>query len=82
MPAGIISATRPNSVFDNTSMMAALVGVSMPVFWLGLMLIFLFGVALAWLPISARLSVEVHLARITGLHLVDALLTEIGRAHV
>ncbi|MEW6398619.1 MAG: ABC transporter permease [Bacillota bacterium] len=72
---GVIAAVRQYSVWDNLSMVVAVAGVSMPVFWLGLMLIFLFGVALAWLPISARLSVEVHLARITGLHLVDALLT-------
>lgn len=50
VPAGIISATRPNSVFDNTSMMAALVGVSMPVFWLGLMLMLLFAYYLRLLP--------------------------------
>ncbi|MDI6894322.1 MAG: ABC transporter permease [Bacillota bacterium] len=72
---GVIAAVRQYSVWDNLSMVVAVAGVSMPVFWLGLMLIFLFGVALTWLPISARLSVEVHLARITGLHLVDALLT-------
>lgn len=48
--AGIISATRRNSVFDNTSMFVALVGVAAPVFWMALMLQLLFSVQLRWLP--------------------------------
>lgn len=48
--AGIISATRRNSIFDNTSMFIALVGVAAPVFWLALMLQLLFSVQLRWLP--------------------------------
>jgi len=77
---GVIAAVRQYSVWDNLSMVVAVAGVSMPVFWLGLMLIFLFGVALEWLPISGRLSVDVHLTWITGLHLLDALLTRNGAA--
>lgn len=50
VPAGIISATRPNSLFDNVSMVGALVGVSMPVFWLGLMLMLVFAYYLRLLP--------------------------------
>lgn len=48
--AGIVSATRRNSVFDNVSMLVALVGVAAPVFWLALMLQLLFSVQLRWLP--------------------------------
>jgi len=48
--AGIISATRPYSLFDNLAMVFALIGVSTPAFWLGLMLILLFSVKLNWLP--------------------------------
>lgn len=77
---GVIAAVRQYSIWDNLSMVVAVAGVSMPVFWLGLMLIFLFGVALDWLPISGRLSVDVHLTRLTGLHLLDALLTRNGAA--
>ena len=50
MLAGIISAARPYSLFDYTSMFLALVGISAPVFWLGLMLMLLFAVKLNWLP--------------------------------
>lgn len=48
--AGIVSATRRNSLFDNASMFVALVGVAAPVFWMALMLQLLFAVHLRWLP--------------------------------
>lgn len=48
--AGIVSATRRNSVFDNASMVIALAGVAAPVFWMALMLQLLFAVHLRWLP--------------------------------
>jgi peptide/nickel transport system permease protein len=50
MSAGIISATKRYSLFDNASMLAALVGVAAPVFWLGVMFQLLFSVQLGWLP--------------------------------
>lgn len=50
IPAGIVSATRRNSIFDNASMLFALLGVAAPVFWLALMLQLLFSVELGWLP--------------------------------
>lgn len=50
MSAGIISATRRYSLFDNASMVGALVGVAAPVFWLGMMFQLLFAVRLGWLP--------------------------------
>jgi len=52
IPVGIISATRQYSVLDNVSMIGALLGVSMPNFWLGLMLILFFSVNLGVLPSS------------------------------
>lgn len=50
IPIGIISATKQYSIFDNVGMIVALLGVSMPSFWLGLMLILLFSVYMGWLP--------------------------------
>lgn len=50
IPIGIISATKQYSAVDSISMVLALLGVSMPNFWLGLMLILLFSVRLKWLP--------------------------------
>ncbi len=52
LATGIVSATRQYTIWDNLATLAALIGVSMPVFWLGLMLMLLFGVILGWLPVS------------------------------
>lgn len=56
--AGIVSATRRNSIFDNASMLVALVGVAAPVFWMALMLQLLFSVQLGWLPATGMGSVR------------------------
>jgi peptide/nickel transport system permease protein len=52
LPVGIFSATHHNTAYDSLAMLGALLGQSIPVFWLGLMLILVFGVNLRWLPIS------------------------------
>jgi peptide/nickel transport system permease protein len=54
LPAGILSAVRPSSGFDHASMLASLLGVSMPTFWLGPLLILLFSIHLDWFPVSGR----------------------------
>ena len=74
IPAGVISAVRRGSWFDSSSMLVALTGVSMPIFWLGLMLIYLFAVVLHLLPTGGRLDAGTQLAPITNLVLVDSLL--------
>jgi peptide/nickel transport system permease protein len=58
IPVGTISATRQYSAADNISMFGALLGVSMPNFWLGLLLIMFFSVHLGWLPVFGRGSIE------------------------
>jgi peptide/nickel transport system permease protein len=58
IPIGTISATRQYSAADNISMFGALLGVSMPNFWLGLLLIMFFSVHLGWLPVFGRGSIE------------------------
>ncbi|RIX60626.1 ABC transporter permease [Paenibacillus nanensis] len=50
LPIGIISATRPNSFFDYTFMFIALLGLSIPNFWQGLIFILNFSIKLSWLP--------------------------------
>ena len=54
IPAGIISALRRGGFVDFTTRLIALIGVSFPAFWLGLLLILLFAVRLHWLPVSGR----------------------------
>lgn len=58
LPLGIIAALRQYSVFDNGSMFFALLGISMPNFWLGPLLIILFSIKLGWLPVSGRGGIE------------------------
>ena len=52
LPCGILSAIKQYSIFDTVTMIFAMIGLSMPVFWLGLLLILLFSVHLRWLPSS------------------------------
>jgi peptide/nickel transport system permease protein len=75
LPAGIISATKRNSIFDNAAMVGSLLGISMPIFWLGLMLNWFFAVRLGWLPSVTRLDANIELHRITNLIIVDSILT-------
>ena len=58
LPLGILSASKRGSPYDHGGMIFALFGQSMPVFWLGLMLIMIFGVHLKWLPVSGRGGIE------------------------
>lgn len=52
VPLGIISATKQYSLFDNCAMVFALLGVSMPNFWQGMVLVLIFSVYLGWFPVS------------------------------
>ena len=72
---GIISATKQYSIFDYLSMLGALIGVSMPIFWLGLVFMLIFSLNLGWLPMSGRLSVGIELETITNFYILDAVLT-------
>ena len=73
---GIVSATKQYSVFDYLSMLGALTGVSMPIFWLGLVLMLIFSVNLGWLPISGRLSVLIDLEVVTNFYVLDSIITK------
>ncbi len=50
IPLGILSAKKQNTVIDNISMVLSLIGVSMPNFWFGLLVVMLFALKLGWLP--------------------------------
>jgi len=80
--AGIISSVKRGSFVDYLTMTIALFGVSMPVFWLGIMLMLIFGIWLNILPISGRLDVSINLTRITNFVLLDSLLTLNFRAFI
>lgn len=73
--AGIISAWRHNSWFDYICMIIALVGVSMPIFWLGLMEQWIFANKLHWLPSIGRVNVREPLEAVTGFYVIDAIIS-------
>jgi peptide/nickel transport system permease protein len=72
---GLVSAARQYSVLDYLSMLGSLFGVSMPVFWLGLMLMLIFSLWLGWFPMSGRISVGVTLEVHTNFYVIDAIIT-------
>lgn len=73
-PIGIISAVRQNSAVDRLSMAGAFLGISMPEFWFGVLLILLFAVRLGWLPVSGRIDYGTGLVERTGFYVLDSLL--------
>ena len=74
LPLGILSAVRRNRPIDHTARVFSVVGVSMPVFWLGLMLLLLFYRTLGWLPGSGRLDMALTPpSYVSGMYLFDAL---------
>ncbi len=74
LPIGVYSAIKHNSLWDHSGMTVALVGISVPNFWLGIMLIFFLGGQLNLLPVAGRLTYGVNVTPVTQLMLVDALI--------
>lgn len=75
IPLGIFSAVYRNSPIDHFSRVLSLVGVSMPVFWLGLVLLLVFYFKLGWFPEPGRLDIMlIEPERITGMLLIDSLI--------
>ena len=74
VPAGVVCAVWRNSWLDSLARVGALTGVSMPIFWLGLVLAWIFGVQLGLLPTGFRLDSETTFRPVTNFLIVDALL--------
>jgi len=78
--AGVLSATRRNSIWDFAGLAASLAGVSMPIFWLGLILILFLAANLGWFPVAGRVSATTYIEARTGLFLIDSLVAGNFRA--
>jgi peptide/nickel transport system permease protein len=75
IPLGILAAVRRNRLTDHVARVFSVIGVSSPVFWLGLMLLLLFYRNLGWLPGSGRLDITSSPpAAVTGLYVIDSIL--------
>jgi peptide/nickel transport system permease protein len=84
IPLGVVAAVRQGSAFDRSCRLFAVLNISIPVFWLALILQLVFSQSLGWLPLGGRISRGVSLFApiqpVTGLYLVDASWTGNWRA--
>jgi len=71
--AGIIAAVYRNSFFDYASMFIAVFGLSVPVFWLGLLLLLIFGLFIPVFPLGGRVPGSMDIVHITGFYAIDTL---------
>jgi peptide/nickel transport system permease protein len=74
IPIGFFAAKRYGSVFDHLSLVGSLIGISMPIFFLGLMLKWIFAVKLGWLPSIGREDVLATRPHPTNLYILDAII--------
>ena len=76
LPAGIISSVKRHSFIDYLVMTFATLGISLPTFWVSILLIMLFSGNLGWLPSFGRIDLMVEMDRITGFYLIDSLINK------
>jgi peptide/nickel transport system permease protein len=74
LPLGFFAAKRYGSWFDNTSLVVSLIGISIPIFFLGLILKYIFAVRLHWLPSVGREDLLAERAHPTNFYILDAIL--------
>ena len=74
IPLGAMAAVHKGGWLDRIATIGSLLGVSMPGFWFGILLIMLFAVQLGWLPVSGRIGYGYEVPAVTGLLTVDSLL--------
>ena len=75
LPAGILAALRRRTPIEYGTMIGSLVGISMPVFWIGLMLIYWLGARAEWFPLSGTASAGLNIPARTHFYTIDGLLT-------
>jgi len=74
IPLGFIAAKRYGTWVDHTSLLASLLGISIPIFFLAIILKYIFAVQLGWLPTVGRISVLIDLEHPTNFYVLDAIL--------
>jgi peptide/nickel transport system permease protein len=75
LPAGVLAAIRRRTGVEYATMVLSLVGISMPVFWIGLMLIYWLGARAGWFPLSGTVSNTVDIPTVTHFYTIDSLLS-------
>src|SRR5256714_1405274 len=74
VPLGFVAAKRHGGLFDHLSLVASLIGISIPIFFLAIILKYIFAVRLAWLPSVGRISVLIDMKHPTNFYILDAIL--------
>jgi peptide/nickel transport system permease protein len=74
IPLGFVAAKRYGTLIDNASLFVSLLGVSIPVFFLAILLKYIFAVKLGWLPTVGRITATIDIEHPTNFYLLDALL--------
>ncbi|MGB9376989.1 MAG: ABC transporter permease [Mycobacteriales bacterium] len=75
IPLGYLAARRRGGIFDNAAIIGTLIGVSVPVFFLGFMGQKVFASGLGWLPVSGRLTAGLDHTNVTGFIILDSIMT-------
>jgi peptide/nickel transport system permease protein len=75
VPLGFVAAKRYGSLIDHASLFISLIGISIPVFVLGIILKYVFSVRLGWLPGTGRIDVTITAEHPTGFYVLDAIIT-------
>ena len=76
IPVGFLAAIYHNKTPDNVILSIAMFGYSIPVFWLGILAILIFSIQLGWLPSAGQISLLFEIEHVTGLQIVDILLSD------
>src|SRR5438067_7706164 len=74
IPLGFFAAKRHGGVFDHLTLVGSLVGISIPIFFLAIILKYIFAVRLAWLPSVGRISVLIDMKHPTNFYILDAII--------
>jgi len=75
IPLGFMAAKKYGSAFDHASLVASLIGISIPVFFLAIILKYIFAVKLGWLPTVGRIDVTIDAEHPTNFYILDAIIT-------
>ena len=82
IPLGFIAAKRHGGFLDHASLVASLIGISIPIFFLAIILKYIFAVKLGWLPTVGRISVLITIDHPTNFYVLDAILAGSWEAFV
>jgi len=74
VPLGFFAAKRHGGVFDNVSLVGSLIGISIPIFFLAIILKYIFAIRLGWLPSVGRISVTIEAKHPTNFYILDAII--------